>query len=248
MPVQIRTMNSLAKPENSWALWSPNFAHRLCLCCTPKNIQSFMIANAGNLRPDVVFLGYNPTMASETPLTSSTTPLTDPFQSFHVPPCVSPNSTDYRLKRVLQDRLPLHLGGKVNKLKGSFMTDLYSDVGPDVRRTQVTCPTEQLSALLGKLCILLRDVNFPSGSTRQFTLIAFGKPAAKELLQGLGLPSIVNTANPSIPFAYQKGVLKLCTGSRSTQVKVQVFGVWHFASRKKYADKLDQFEYINNLI
>lgn len=249
MAVSQTTLTALRSPTNSWALWDETFPKTGCLCETPARIVQFLTNSAADLRPDVVFVGYNPTRAPGQ--------LAHPFQSFHLPSSLSRYGRDGRLKRLVQDDLTYSLRGRgvPNRLAGAFITDVYPDSpGSSVKDTEVQDRGDQHASFLEKLCTLLADPYFPE--PRTLTLIAFGRSAWTSLLEAIGM-SYGMAALSAFPFKRVHSCKTFASSqvqddfpcpSGPLKVRLVLFGIWHYSSRRSNRCILRQLECINSLI
>jgi len=195
-----QTITEIAErfPWASWAVWDDAFSDGNCVERRPERLVEFVRNHATGLTPDVVLLGLN--RADD---------LMNPFQNFHAP---TRKHYDYRLKAFIQD-------GGLDRLHGSYMTDLVDDVNPDSKEVEVA--DSDASVLLEQLKVL---------GTDEYHIICFGNKPFDGLVRFFEADT--RTESPEIKRA----------SVDIDGLDLQLYRVWFYGLYGVYQDKVDTLE------
>lgn len=195
-------------PWASWAIWSDTFPEDGCVEEIPSKIADFFLERYGKLTPEVILLGLNRSNDFDAP-----------FQNFHA---ATKMHYDYRLKRFIQD-------GGLDRLHGSYMTDLVDDANPD--SSQVEMSEADAEVFLEQLDLLDRN---------EYDVICFGnKP-----FQGL-------TDYFDVDAVQKPHEIKNATFTADGKT-LRLYRVWFYGLYGVHQDKVDtlekQLEFLDNRI
>lgn len=188
---------------SSWALWPEKEE-------TVSNFREYFITNIDKLKPNIIFLGLNPSKG-----------ITD-CVNFHV----TKHKGDTLLKEYIQG---------CDKLKGGFMTDLYSIT--QSKSSKVKEDREKIELFINKLEQL---------KLKEVKIICFGNKVFDELSKQINR----RDARMTVSKSHIEEINLIGYSVIISNTLVHIFRVWHYSNYGKYQMKLkelnEQLKYINN--